>query len=66
MKIMLNAEQHESPDGINVSALLEELDLRGGRVAVMVNDEVIRKGRFEAHQLGEGDRVEIIHMVGGG
>ncbi len=50
----------------NVAELLDELGLSGLRVAVMVNDEIVRRGDRAARILLPGDRVEIISMVGGG
>jgi sulfur carrier protein len=34
--------------------------------AVAVNEEVVPKSKYESHKLSEGDRVEIVHLVGGG
>jgi sulfur carrier protein len=49
-----------------MSLLIERLGLTGQRIAVEVNAELVPRSRFEAHALREGDRVEIIHAVGGG
>ena len=46
--------------------LLEVLDVREGRVATMVNDEIVKRDARAGCNLAEADRVEVIHMVGGG
>lgn len=47
-------------------SLLERFELQRQRVAVAVNQEVVPRSRFESRQIHEGDRVEVIHAVGGG
>ncbi len=66
MQVILNGDPAEVPDGINMSALIEQLELTGQRLAVEVNEELVPRSRFEEHLLAPGDRVEIIHAVGGG
>lgn len=66
MKLRINGEAREVPDGLTVRALLDLLELRGERIAVEVNTEVVRKARHAEHQLTDGDEVEIVTFVGGG
>ncbi|MBX5483249.1 MAG: sulfur carrier protein ThiS [Myxococcaceae bacterium] len=66
MKLRINGETREVPDGLTVSGLLEHLALGGGRVAVEVNAEVIRRARHPEVRLRDGDEVEIVTFVGGG
>ena len=66
MKIRANGEEREVPEGTNVSALLGLLEVVTGRVAVEVNREIVPKSRHAEHTLEDGDRVEIVTMVGGG
>ena len=63
---MLNGQDHDAPDGATVAALLGQLGLADRKVAVEVNQEVVPRSRHGEHQLGAGDRVEIIHAIGGG
>ncbi|HMK61737.1 MAG TPA: sulfur carrier protein ThiS [Dissulfurispiraceae bacterium] len=65
MNILLNGESKQTKCK-TVSELLNELDIRLGRVAVEVNLQIIRKTDYESHQLSEGDIVEIVNFVGGG
>jgi sulfur carrier protein len=66
MQITVNGEPAEIPADTPIGALIEQLGLRGQRIAVEVNRELVTKSRFDAHCLQPGDRVEIIHAVGGG
>ena len=70
LKLIVNGEPMEFSEGRTVSDLLRALRFDTGdgpsRVAVAVNLEVVPRGRHAEHALREGDRVEIIHAVGGG
>ena len=66
MQVMLNGDPHTVADGATVASLIEQLDLAGKRVAVEVNEEVVPRSRHGAHVLASGDRVEIVHAIGGG
>ena len=66
MKLTVNGNPRELADGATVVALLEELDLAGKFVAVEVNKELVPKAQHEGHILADGDRVEIVTLVGGG
>ena len=66
MHIELNGQTHVVADGMTVAALIERLALTGKRLAVEVNEEVVPRGRHADHALADGDRVEIVHAIGGG
>ncbi len=66
MKLTVNGNLLDLTDGLTVSALLEGLDLAGKFVAVEVNLELVPKARHACHVLSDGDRVEIVTLVGGG
>jgi sulfur carrier protein len=66
MRVTVNGEAHELPDGVTVRALIERLDLGGGPVAVERNGEVVPRAEHVGTALAEGDVVEIVHFVGGG
>jgi len=65
MKIVLNGKETET-GAVTVEALIEELDIRPGRVAVEVNLRVIKKCDYSTSEVKEGDQVEIVNFVGGG
>jgi len=66
MKIRINGEQKEIVDGLNIAGLLDELEIRPGRVVVELNRTIISRVAQESTSLREGDVLEIVHFVGGG
>lgn len=66
MQILLNGETYEINPGTTVQALIEHQGLVNQRLAVEVNQNLVPRSQFAASALAEGDRVEIIHAVGGG
>jgi len=63
--ITVNGEARALPERATVSALLAELGI-DSTVGVEVNRELLDARRFDATRLREGDRVEIVRIVGGG
>lgn len=66
MEILVNGEPREVADSFTVSDLLQELELIGRRLAVEVNLEIVPRSQHAEHQLQAGDKVEIVHAIGGG
>lgn len=66
MRIQLNGEPFELADGQTVADLLGRLDLAGRRVAVELNQDIVPRSQHAAIALSEGDRVEVVHAIGGG
>jgi sulfur carrier protein len=66
LKIRINGEEKEIKDGLTIARLLEELQLRAGRVVVEVNREIVSREAHGSTTLKEGDALEIVHFVGGG
>jgi sulfur carrier protein len=66
MQLTVNGEPHDLPASVSVTELLATLGLAAARVAVEVNEDVVPRGTYDARQLADGDRVEIVHFVGGG
>ena len=66
MKIIVNGEPSEIQENTTVAALLDSLEIGRERVAVEVNLDIVKKSEYDAHNLSEGDKVEIVHFVGGG
>lgn len=66
MRVTVNGEARDIPEGLTVRGLIEHLALTGGPVAVEVNQEVVVRAEHAAHFLAEGDAIEIVHFVGGG
>lgn len=66
ISIILNGEKHTVPKGTSVEALLGQLGIQGRRLAVEVDSAVIPRSSHAARTLAEGERVEIVHAIGGG
>ncbi|POA30560.1 sulfur carrier protein ThiS [Pseudomonas sp. GW460-R15] len=66
MRIQLNGESLELPDGETVAALLTRLELTGRRVAVELNLDIVPRSQHTETALKEGDSVEVVHAIGGG
>lgn len=66
MHIQLNGEAFELPDGATVAGLIDRLDLAGRRVAVELNLDIVPRSQHATTALSEGDRVEVVHAIGGG
>ena len=64
--IAVNGEAREIPAGTTVTELLGILGITADRIAVEVNREIVTRSLHPTHVLVEGDRVEIVTMVGGG
>lgn len=66
MQIQLNGEPFELPDAQGVADLLARLELGGRRVAVELNLDIVPRSQHASTALKDGDRVEIVHAIGGG
>ena len=53
-------------EGSGIGELIKALGLNAERVAVELNRKIIRRGDWGSTTISEGDRVEIVHFVGGG
>lgn len=65
MEIIVNGEARTITP-ISMLELLRSLDIDPRRVAVELNHDILPKGEYEATVLTDGDRIEIVHFVGGG
>ena len=67
VEIQINGEPREFSDtALRLSELIEQLSLAPQRIAVEVNQQIVRRADWEKTQVHDGDRVEIVHFVGGG
>ena len=66
MRISINGENRTFDAPITVAALLAELGFDARKIAVERNREIVRRSAFADTALGEGDRIEIVHFIGGG
>jgi len=66
MEIQINGESRQVQDECTVAQLLESLSLANKRLAFEVNLEIVPRSDYAQHTLSEGDRIEIVHAIGGG
>jgi len=66
MTIVLNGESKECAEGLTLAQFVQQLGLKADRVAVELNRQIAPRNRWSETALQEGDRLEIVHFVGGG
>ena len=66
MQIHVNGEARTLSAGTTVASLLAEQGLTGKRIAVERNGEIVPRSQHASCVLGDGDRLEIVHAIGGG
>lgn len=66
MWLQLNGERREVAEGISLSELVETLTLAPERIAIELNQKVVRRIEWPTVHLNPDDRIEIVHFVGGG
>jgi thiamine biosynthesis protein ThiS len=66
MRLLVNGEEREVEPSTTVKQLLVSLGLGDTLVAVERNEQVVPRANHESTSLEEGDRVEVVHFVGGG
>jgi len=65
-KIQLNGVPYEINSGTNLNELLNKLKIQKNKVAIEVNGEIVEKNKYLKLVLNKGDKVEIVHFIGGG
>ncbi|HKF21416.1 MAG TPA: sulfur carrier protein ThiS [Candidatus Angelobacter sp.] len=66
MTLHLNGEPREFPDGLTILSLVKTLGMKADRVAVELNLEIVPRANWQATALKDGDKLEVVHFVGGG
>ena len=66
MTLQINGESREFADGLTLAALIAQLGSKADRVAVELNLEIVSRDKWQDTILRNGDRLEIVHFVGGG
>ena len=65
-KIQLNGRPYEINTETNLNQLLNKLKIQKTKVAIEVNGAIVEKNKYLKVILNKGDRVEIVHFIGGG
>jgi sulfur carrier protein len=66
MELLVNGESKSCAEPTSLSQFIEQLGMKGDRVAVELNREIVPRTQWSEVQLHDGDRLEIVHFVGGG
>ncbi len=66
MKVIINGEEGELPPTMSVAELLARLSIRTKGIAVERNLQIVPRSEYSECRLSDGDRLEIVTLVGGG
>lgn len=66
MRLFINGTERTFTTVSSLAGLIEELAMKGDRVAVELNREIVPRAEWSNTALHDGDRLEIVHFVGGG
>lgn len=66
MRVEVNGDAHEVPEGTTVQGLLQLLGVTDGPVAVERNRSIVPRAQHAETALQQGDVLEVVHFVGGG
>ncbi|WP_417660309.1 sulfur carrier protein ThiS [Pseudomonas sp.] len=66
IEVTINGETQQLPTDLNLSELLARRGLENRRLAIELNMQVIPRSQFSQLHLQSGDRLEIVHAIGGG
>ena len=66
MFLHINGEQRDFPERLTVAALVAQLGMKPDRVAVELNLEIVPRAQWDTTTLKAGDKLEVVHFVGGG
>jgi sulfur carrier protein len=69
MKLQINGEDrdfNDAPSPFTLATLVESLGMKADRVAVELNRDIVPRDRWAETRLTDGDRLEVVHFVGGG
>ncbi len=66
MEITLNGEKYNLETGSNIVDLIEKLGLNRDKLAIERNLEIVPKSKFAMTIIEEGDKLELVHFIGGG
>jgi thiamine biosynthesis protein ThiS len=66
MQVVINGEDRNFEAPLTLAGLIQALGMKTDRVAVELNREIVPREQWDRTQLADGDRLEIVHFVGGG
>ena len=66
MQLFINGGEQSFSGVGTLAELIDHLGMQGDRVAVELNQEIVPRAQWNDTNLHDGDRLEIVHFVGGG
>jgi len=66
MELFVNGDVKTCAESSSLDQFIQQLGMKGDRVAVELNREIVPRAQWDVTQLHAGDRLEIVHFVGGG
>jgi thiamine biosynthesis protein ThiS len=66
MTLTINGESREYSSACTLTALIEQLGMKADRLAIELNRQIVPRNQWEQTALKDGDKLEIVHFVGGG
>ena len=66
MRLIINGEEKILSGATDVAGLIAVLELNPRKVAVERNLEIVPRSLYASTAIGDGDRIEIVHFIGGG
>ena len=66
INVTVNGEPRELAAGSTVADLIEQMGLSGKRLAVEIDQEIIPRSQHASFTLAVGNRIEVVHAIGGG
>ena len=66
MTIIINGTSRSFSSPLTLAGVIEQLGMKQDRVAVELNRDIVPRDKWNTTELNEGDRLEIVHFVGGG
>ncbi len=66
MKLQINGEARDFNPPLTLAGLVDQLGMKTDRVAIELNRSIVARDQWAKTSLAEGDRLEIVHFVGGG
>ena len=66
MLLFINGDEKKFDIPLSLAELIQQLGMKGDRVAVELNREIVARADWAETRLNDGDRLEVVHFVGGG
>ena len=65
MQVTVNGNPVVLPEGVTITRLIGQLNVKG-RFAIEVNEAIVPRSQYGSYALQSGDRIEVVHAIGGG